>query len=84
MYAKFAKCDFWLSEVHFLGHIISSDGIAVDPSKVEAVLDWQPPTTVTEIRSFLGLAGYYRKFIQDFSRIASPMTHLTKKGVSFV
>jgi len=61
--------------------VISGDGIEVDPSKVEAVLDWQQPTTVSEIRSFLGLAGYYRKFIQDFFRIATPLTHLTKKGV---
>ena len=66
LYGKFSKCEFWLSEVRFLGHVISGDGIAVDPSKVEAVLDWQQPTTVSEIRSFLGLAGYYRKFIQDF------------------
>jgi hypothetical protein len=63
LYGKFSKCEFWLSEVRFLGHVISADGIAVDPSKVEAVLDWQQPSTVTEIRSFLGLAGYYRKFI---------------------
>jgi hypothetical protein len=84
LYAKFSKCEFWLSEVKFLGHVISGDGIAVDPSKVEAVTDWQQPTTVSEIRSFLGLAGYYRKFIQDFSRIATPLTRLTKKGVQFV
>ena len=63
LFGKFSKCEFWLQEVRFLGHVISKDGIAVDPSKVEAVLDWQAPTTVTEIRSFLGLAGYYRKFI---------------------
>jgi hypothetical protein len=84
LYAKFSKCEFWLEEVKFLGHVISKDGLAIDPSKIEAVLDWLPPTTVTEIRSFLGLAGYYRKFIQDFSRIATPLTQLTKKGVPFV
>ena len=67
-----------------MGHVISGEGIAVDPAKVEAVLDWEHPSTVTEIQSFLGLAGYYRKFIQDFSRIATPLTQLTKKGVRFV
>ena len=84
LYAKFSKCEFWLSEVRFLGHVISGEGIAVDPVKVEAVLDWEQLSTVTEILSFLGLAGYYRKFIQDFSRIATPLTHLTKKGVQYV
>ena len=84
MFAKFSKCEFWHLEVRFLVHVISSDGNAVDPSKVEAVLDWQPPTSVYEIRSFLGLAGYYRKFIQDFLRIATQLTYLTKKGVQFI
>jgi hypothetical protein len=60
LYAKFSKCEFWLSEVKFLGHVISQGGIAVDPSKVEAVLNWERPKSVTEVRSFLGLAGYYR------------------------
>ena len=83
LYAKFSKCEFWLDKVMFLGHVISKDGIAVDPAKVEAVIDWKQPENITEVRSFLGLAGYYRKFIQDFSRIAVPMTKLLKKGVKF-
>jgi hypothetical protein len=81
LYAKFSKCEFWLDTVKFLGHTISSDGISVDPSKVQEVLDWKPPTSVHQIRSFLGLAGYYRRFIPDFSRIAKPMTELLKKEV---
>jgi hypothetical protein len=83
LYAKFSKCEFWLTTVKFLGHTISSDGISVDPSKVQEVMDWKPPTSVHQIRSFLGLAGYYRRFIPDFSKIAKPMTDLLKKGVKF-
>jgi hypothetical protein len=83
LYAKFSKCEFWLDTVKFLGHTISGDGISVDPSKVQEVMDWEPPTSVHQIRSFLGLAGYYRRFIPDFSRIAKPMTELLKKGVKF-
>jgi hypothetical protein len=82
--AKFSKCEFWLKSVKFLGHTISHDGISVDPSKVQEVMDWKPPKSVHQIRSFLGLAGYYRRFIPDFSRIAKPMTELLKKGVKFV
>jgi hypothetical protein len=74
LYAKFSKCAFWLKEVPFLGRIISAEGIAVDPSKVQEVLDWKSPKSVTQIRSFLGLAGYYRRFIPNFSKIAKPMT----------
>jgi hypothetical protein len=84
LYAKFSKCEFWLDSVKFLGHTISSKGIAVDPSKVQEVMDWKPPTSVYQICSFLGLAGYYRCFILDFSRIAKPITELLKKGVKFV
>jgi hypothetical protein len=83
LYAKFSKCEFWLDTVKFLGHTISGDGISVDPSKVHEVMDWKPPTSVHQIRSFLGLAGYYHRFIPDFSRIAKPMTELLKKGVKF-
>lgn len=84
LYAKFSKCDFWLQEVQFLGHLVNREGIKVDPAKVEAVMKWETPKSPTEIRSFLGLAGYYRRFIQDFSKIAVPLTKLTRKSVSFV
>jgi hypothetical protein len=76
LYAKFSKCEFWLSKVPFLGHILSKDGILVDPSKVQEVMDWKAPTLVHEVWSFLGLVGYYRRFIPDFSKIAKPMTRL--------
>ncbi|KAJ9545458.1 hypothetical protein OSB04_025165 [Centaurea solstitialis] len=84
LYAKFSKCDFWLQEVQFLGHLVNREGIKVDPAKIEAVMKWEVPKTPTEIRSFLGLAGYYRRFIQDFSKIAVPLTRLTRKNVKFV
>ncbi|WVZ80610.1 hypothetical protein U9M48_028069, partial [Paspalum notatum var. saurae] len=83
LYAKFSKCAFWLKEVAFLGHILSANGVAVDPSKVEDVLNWKQPQTVTKIRSFLGLAGYYHRFIKDFSKIAKPMTALNQKNAKF-
>ena len=84
LYAKFSKCEFWLDKVDFLGHVITAEGVAVDPAKVEAVLNWKQPRNVGDIRSFLGLAGYYRRFIEDFSRIARPMTQLIKKENKFV
>ena len=72
LYAKFSKCEFWLNKVPFLGHVLSDEGISVDPSKVQEVLDWKAPTLVHEVRSFLGLAGYYHLFISDFSKVAKP------------
>jgi hypothetical protein len=83
LYAKYSKCEFWIDEVSFLGHIISNGGISVDPAKVKEIMAWSVPTTVTEIRSFLGLAGYYRRFIEGFSKIAKPMTSLLEKGREF-
>jgi hypothetical protein len=84
LYAKLSKCEFWLKEVSFLGHIISGSGIAVDPSKVEAISQWETPKSVTEIRSFLGLAGYYCRFMEGFLKIALQLTQLTCKGKAFV
>ena len=83
LYAKFSKCEFWLREVSFLGHVVSASGIRVDPSKISAILNWKPPRNVTEVRSFLGLAGYYRRFVKGFSMIATPMTKLLQKDVKF-
>jgi hypothetical protein len=83
LYAKYSKCEFWIDEVSFLGHIISNGGISVDPAKVKEIVVWSIPTTVTEVRSFLGLAGYYRRFIEGFSKIAKPMTSLLEKGREF-
>ena len=83
LFAKLSKCEFWLKEVSFLGHIVSAEGIRVDPVKIEAVVNWKPPRNVTEVRSFLGLAGYYRRFVQGFLVIASSLTRLLRKGVKF-
>ncbi|GJU83993.1 putative reverse transcriptase domain-containing protein [Tanacetum coccineum] len=83
LYAKFSKCEFWISRVQFLGHMIDCRGIHVDPAKIESIKDWASPKTPTEIRQFLGLAGYYRRFIEGFSKIAKTMTKLTQKGVKF-
>ncbi|WVZ83396.1 hypothetical protein U9M48_030554 [Paspalum notatum var. saurae] len=84
LYAKLSKCEFWLDQVPFLGHIVSKGGIMVDPSKISSVMDWKVPEVVKEVRGFLGLAGYYRRFIESFSRIAKPMTSLLEKGVPFI
>nr|GEV58510.1 putative reverse transcriptase domain-containing protein [Tanacetum cinerariifolium] len=83
LYAKFSKCEFWILKVQFLGHVIDSRGIHVDPAKIESIKDWTSPKTPTEIRQFLGLAGYYRRFIEGFSRIAKSMMKLTQKGIKF-
>jgi hypothetical protein len=83
LYAKFSKCEFWLTEVAFLGHVISAGGISVDPSKVKDVLNWMPPMNDSEIWSFLGLAGYYHRFIKDSSKITKPMMGLLKKNKDF-
>jgi hypothetical protein len=83
LYAKFSKCEFWLIEVAFLRYIISTRGVSVDPSKVKDVLNWMLPTNVLEIRSFLGLVEYYRRFIHDFSKIAKSMTRLLEKSKTF-
>ncbi|XXG80255.1 hypothetical protein AAC387_Pa09g1170 [Persea americana] len=84
LYAKFSKCKFWLEKVVFLGHIISKDGLAVDPTTVDAVVSWKRLENVTEIRSFLGLVGYYRKFVKSFSTVSVPLTKLTRNDVLFV
>ena len=83
MYAKFSKCEFWLTEVKFLRHVVLASGVSVDPEKVEAVMSWERSKSVFETRSFLGLTRYYRRFIKDFSRLAAPMTRLTRKEVKF-
>jgi hypothetical protein len=83
LYAKLNKCEFWLKEVSFLGHIISEGGISVDPSKIKDVLSWNTPQNVLDIKSFLGLPGYYRRFIEGFSKISKPMTELLVKGSTF-
>ena len=83
LYAKLSKCEFWLDRVSFLGHVVTKDGISVDPGKVDVVENWRRPTTMTEIRSLLGFAGYYKRFIEVFSKIALPLTRFTWKGVKF-
>jgi hypothetical protein len=79
LYAKFSKCEFCIDEVLFLGHVISLKGITVDPNKVQDVLKWKPPMSVTQVQNFLGLAGYYRR-----SKLAKPITKLLKKGTKYV
>ncbi|GJY23969.1 putative reverse transcriptase domain-containing protein [Tanacetum coccineum] len=79
LYAKFSNCEFWLQEVQFLGHVINGDGVHVEPSKIEAIKNWEAPRTPSKVRSFLGLAGYYRQFIKKFSKIANSLTILIQK-----
>ena len=79
LYAKLSKCDFWLKEVSFVGHIVFVEGIRVDPTKIEVVVNWKLPQSVTEVRTFLGLARYYRRFVKRFSIIASALTKLLSK-----
>ena len=83
LYAKLSKCQFWLDRVAFLGHVISVEGVSVDPQKIKAVVNWKPPKNVSEVISFLGLAGYYRKFVEGFSKIAASLTKLTRKYVKY-
>ena len=83
LYAKFSKCEFSLNEVRFLGHMVSVSRVSVDLEKVEAVMSWERPKSVFEICIFLGLAGYYRRFIEDFSQLSAPITRLTRKEVKF-
>jgi len=83
LFGKLRKCEFWLDSFSFLGHVVNKDGISVDPKKVEAIVSWSRPNSVSEIRSLLGLAGYYRRFVEGFSLLAAPLTRLTRKGVQF-
>ena len=83
LYEKLSKCEFWLREVSFLGHIISEEGIRVDPKKIEVIIEWKPLRNVTEVRSFLGLAGYYRRFVKGFSMTVAPMIRLLQKNTRF-
>ena len=83
LYAKFSKCKFWLKKVVFLGYVVSEEGIFVDPSKVEIVSQWKQPRNPTKVQSFLGLAEYYRRFVDEFLKIVAPMTALTRKNVKF-
>ncbi|XP_047173857.1 uncharacterized mitochondrial protein AtMg00860-like [Vigna umbellata] len=84
LFGKLSKCEFWLEEIQFLGHVISAKGIFVDPTKVEAVLKWERPKTMLEIRSFMGLAGYCRRFFEGFSKIVGPLTQLPRKEQPFL
>jgi hypothetical protein len=84
LYAKLKKCEFWLEEVAFLGHVISKDGVLVDPRKIEAIVEWERPSSAREICSFLGLVGYYQRFIKGFSTLSRPLTALTRKNAPYM
>ncbi|XP_057840254.2 uncharacterized mitochondrial protein AtMg00860-like [Cryptomeria japonica] len=84
LYVNVEKCEFFQTKIKYLGYVISGDGIAVDPSKIQAILEWLAPTNASKVRSFMGLAGYYWRFVQGFSRIAHPITSLQRKGKKFV
>jgi hypothetical protein len=83
LYAKLDKCDFYQTEIQYLGHVISTKGIVVDPEKIKAIMEWPVPKDVANIRSFMGITGYYRRFIEGFSKITYPITSLQKKGIKF-
>jgi hypothetical protein len=83
LYAKLRKCTFYQRQIHYLGHIVSEEGIVVDPKNIEAIKGWPRPKNISEVRSFMGLVGYYRRFIEGFSKIAHPITSLQKKGIKF-
>ena len=84
LYAKFSKCDFFKDKIQYLGHVITKDGISVDPNKIKTINEWLVPKDVTDVRSFMEITGYYRRFIEGFSRITNPITSLQKKGKKFV
>jgi hypothetical protein len=83
LYAKFSKCDFFQKKIHYLGHILSEEGVAVDPDRIRSIMEWPTPKDISDIRSFMVLAGYYRRFIKGFSKIGYPITALQKKGAKF-
>ncbi|KAK4397687.1 Retrovirus-related Pol polyprotein from transposon.6 [Sesamum angolense] len=83
LYAKFSKCEFWMEEIAFLWHVVSKEGVQPDPTKVKVIMEWEPPKNVSKVRSFLGLAGYYRRFLKDFFVVAKPLTNLLKKNAPF-